>query len=477
MTTIKESDFQLKAKSYELFDYITLILITLVSSVFFWGVELIVKAASYFSSEVAYQVLSSKYTFLIIKTIGVVALGLIASLFIKLKLGNKVSQYWGLASVLCFSLLGSFFGAVFSSNSYSPFLTGIGISLGHVACWAWRNESRARSTLDKKLLSAVSKIESSSTYIHEYVDTLVKSSDKLDSKITTLTTTTDTLKDALKSMPDKNVYEVIYTQVHSTRPFLVKLYQEIWPHMHNNSVPPKSSIDYISNINASLSILLRSLCVIAKGWTLKATDHFASNIFLYKSAEKKLWSHLEEEGFSNGECFFLDGTKLEYLSVYCKGVLYTDTSISSIDQDNEEKKILAQPLLLPIGIKSTVNSIIVPGAPEAFEKNKPCCISNIIEISNVYKHYSDDRQKQMRQHFKERYPYETIVSLPIPLASSIVPPDDNRKEYDVIGVVNLYSENKGGVKDINALYQLCSPLLHYISDLLCYREFLLKCER
>ncbi|MBW8184061.1 hypothetical protein [Shewanella nanhaiensis] len=382
------------------------------------------------------------------------------SLFLKLLSDRFQFEQWKYVFLLAFSLLGSVLVSALTVNTFSPYLMAAALTLAHLSWWSWRKEFNESKTFNTKLSDTVNSLEGSLSTLDNKILEATSSLSQID-------TTVNTLDQVINNMPNESAFKAaseiygvtfkVATDLKNSLPILSKSVKNLGSdRKKTKEALEKSDSEARDAINSTLE----SFCAIAEAWTQTTASFFEANIMLVeKSTDLDKSSAHNQEAFERGSCFFPSNASLENLSSICESVLSVFTDVGYFDESRRGSKKL-KPLLLPVGVFAKYDAISVPGAPSAFESKNVVLINNVADIANTFKSYGDIQKNSISAYFDSQKGCGSVISLPIPMTWS---------HGGYFGVVNVYRPESGGVKNEHLFYQLCTPILYLLSDLLSYK--------
>ncbi len=382
------------------------------------------------------------------------------SLFLKLLSDRFQFEQWKYVFLLAFSLLGSVLVSALTVNTFSPYLMAAALTLAHLSWWSWRKEFNESKTFNTKLSDTVNSLEGSLSTLDNKILEATSSLSQID-------TTVNTLDQVINNMPNESAFKAaseiygvtfkVATDLKNSLPILSKSVKNLGSdRKKTKEALEKSDSEARDAINSTLE----SFCAIAEAWTQTTASFFEANIMLVeKSTDLDKSSAHNQEAFERGSCFFLVTLRWRICHLFVRVCyLFLRMSATLMNLDVVAKKL--KPLLLPVGVFAKYDAISVPGAPSAFESKNVVLINNVADIANTFKSYGDIQKNSISAYFDSQKGCGSVISLPIPMTWS---------HGGYFGVVNVYRPESGGVKNEHLFYQLCTPILYLLSDLLSYK--------
>jgi|GEM_PF-2170552 len=348
---------------------------------------------------------------------------------------DSSDKSWRYLAIIAFSIVGSVVVALITSEKSMPGIWALAIGLFHLGYWCWRREH----------------IETS----------LYQSSIKA---------TTERLDRVVNQMPNEIAFKVMgkeTTAAYGTLSVISKM------SIFADNVEDKAFI--AEKARDQINKALESMCHIASLWTVSKARLFEANIMFVKSSDDIRGIDKLEEAFERGKYFFPDMTSLGNMSDMCNKVLHVVPELA-INSEESGKKIDISPLLLPVGLKSTIHPGVIMGAPEAVETGVAKSIEDVQEIvDGLPGNYVDVRKKKIEEYFEGQSNCGSILSIPLSIIHS---PDEDLggdegldTTVTVDAVINLYRPEKGLIKSVALFQDFTKPLVLLMGNLLyLYKE-------
>lgn len=341
---------------------------------------------------------------------------------------------WRYLAIVAFSIVGSVVVALITSEKTMPGIWALALGLLHLGYWCWRRE---------------------------HIETSIYQ--------TSIKTTTERLDRVVNLMPNEIAFKVMgkeTTAAYGTLSVLSKM------SIFADKIEDKAFIAEIAR--DQIKKALKSMCHIASLWTVSEARLFEANIMLVKSSgEIKELDNLDK-AFERGKYFFPDMTSLDNMPDMCEKVLHVVPELAISNEDSEDKVDIS-PLLLPVGIKSTIHPGIIKGAPEAAETGLIRSIENVHSIiDGLPNNYVDEQKRKIEEYFEGQDKCGSILSIPLAIFHSpdkeLVGDENQNSTVTVDAVINLYRPEKGLIKSVALFQDFTKPLVLLIGNLLYLYE-------
>lgn len=348
---------------------------------------------------------------------------------------DSSDKSWRYLAIIAFSIVGSVVVALITSEKSMPGIWALAIGLLHLGYWCWRRE---------------------------HIETSIYQ--------TSIKATTDRLERVANLMPNDIAFKVMgkeTTAAYGTLSVLSKM------SIFADNVEDKAFI--AEKARDQINKALESMCHIASLWTVSKARLFEANIMFVKSSDDIQSIDKLEEAFDRGKCFFPDMTSLENMPDMCNKVLHVVPELA-INSEESGNKIDISPLLLPVGLKSTMHPGAIMGAPEAVESGVAKSIEDVQEIvDGLPRNYVDEQKKKIEEYFDGQNNCGSILSIPLSITHSpdeVLGADENQNATVVVdAVINLYRPEKGLIKSVALFQDFTKPLVLLIGNLLyLYKE-------
>lgn len=341
---------------------------------------------------------------------------------------------WRYLAIVAFSIVGSVVVALITSEKTMPGIWALALGLLHLGYWCWRRE---------------------------HIETSIYQ--------TSIKTTTERLDRVVNLMPNEIAFKVMgkeTTAAYGTLSVLSKM------SIFAEKIEDKAFI--AETARDQIKKALKSMCHIASLWTVSEARLFEANIMLVKSSgEIKELDNLDK-AFERGKYFFPDMTSLDNMPNMCEKVLHVVPELAISNEDSEDKVDIS-PLLLPVGIKSTIHPGIIKGAPEAAETGLIRSIENVHSIiDGLPNNYVDEQKRKIEEYFEGQDKCGSILSIPLAIFHSpdkdLVGDENQNSTVTVDAVINLYRPEKGLIKSVALFQDFTKPLVLLIGNLLYLYE-------